>query len=172
MGAADRAFGRRDVQCASLKANMGHLEPAAAAAGLSSLAATSLFEALVPVNAQLRRPGFEHITAVTTAPTVLQVERAPVVDHVHVVVVPHAGRSRGADRVELDQACLFRVTSELLRIQRNYRPRRVCRFRRGSAIAQQCLLLAVSCLPLVALSAGKHGSSTRLFSVKNWYREP
>ena len=34
---------------------MGHLEAAAAAAGLSSLAATSLFEALVPVNAKLRR---------------------------------------------------------------------------------------------------------------------
>ena len=34
---------------------MGHLEAAAAAAGLSSLVASSLFEALVPVNAQLRR---------------------------------------------------------------------------------------------------------------------
>ena len=43
------------MQCGSLKANMGHLEAAAAAAGLSSLAATSLFEALAPVNAQLRR---------------------------------------------------------------------------------------------------------------------
>ena len=47
------------MQCASLKANMGHLEAAAAAAGLSSLATSSLFEALVPVNAQLRRFGLD-----------------------------------------------------------------------------------------------------------------
>jgi len=47
------------MQCASLKANMGHLEAAAAAAGLSSLVASSLFEALVPVNAQLRRFGLD-----------------------------------------------------------------------------------------------------------------
>ena len=57
MGAADRALGR--MQCASLKANMGHLEAAAAAAGLSSLVVTSLFKALVPVNAQLRRFGLD-----------------------------------------------------------------------------------------------------------------
>ena len=59
VGAAEGAFGRADVQCASLKANMGHLEAAAAAAGLSSLAASSLWEALVPVNAQLRRSGLD-----------------------------------------------------------------------------------------------------------------
>jgi hypothetical protein len=59
VGAAEGVLGRSDVQCASLKANMGHLEAAAAAAGLSSLAAASLLEALVPVNAQLRRFGLD-----------------------------------------------------------------------------------------------------------------
>ena len=45
---------------------MGHLEAAAAAAGLSSLAATSLFEALIPVNAQLRRSVWMAYTASCT----------------------------------------------------------------------------------------------------------
>ena len=71
VGAADRALaGERDsssddprdsrrsqatrVQCASLKSNMGHLEAAAAAAGLSSLVLTPLFAGGVAVNAQLR----------------------------------------------------------------------------------------------------------------------
>ena len=52
------------MQCASLKANMGHLEAAAAAAGLSSLVVTSLLETLVPVNAQLRRSGLDVLLAV------------------------------------------------------------------------------------------------------------
>ena len=42
------------VQCASLKANMGHLEAAAAAAGLASLIVGPLLAATVSVNAQLR----------------------------------------------------------------------------------------------------------------------
>ena len=59
MGAAIRALLERggasqQVQCASLKANMGHLEAAAAAAGLASLAAVSLSAGVVAVNAQLR----------------------------------------------------------------------------------------------------------------------
>ena len=43
------------VRCASLKSNMGHLEAAAAAAGLASLVAEPLLAGLVAVNAQLRR---------------------------------------------------------------------------------------------------------------------
>ena len=67
MGAADRALSdaRRDLasrsqpkaQCTSLKSNMGHLEAAAAAAGLSSLALTQLSAAEVAVNAQMRGYG-------------------------------------------------------------------------------------------------------------------
>ena len=45
------------VVCTSLKANMGHLEACAAAAGLASLLATPLLAGLVPTNAQLRRFG-------------------------------------------------------------------------------------------------------------------
>ena len=42
------------VKCASLKSNMGHLEAAAAAAGLASLMVGPLLAAMVAVNAQLR----------------------------------------------------------------------------------------------------------------------
>ena len=74
VGAADRAFslharqaapgggapsqGRGPVQCASLKSNLGHLEAAAAAAGLASLAVGTLATSIVTVNAQLRGPVF------------------------------------------------------------------------------------------------------------------
>ena len=60
MGAAVRALclesgeARQAVQCASLKSNMGHLEAAAAAAGLASLVVAPLSAAVVAVNAQLR----------------------------------------------------------------------------------------------------------------------
>ena len=47
------------VRCASLKSNLGHLEAAAAAAGLSSLVAGPLLASVVAVNAQLRRLVFE-----------------------------------------------------------------------------------------------------------------
>ena len=43
------------VRCASLKSNLGHLEAAAAAAGLASLVAGPLLADAVAVNAQLRR---------------------------------------------------------------------------------------------------------------------
>ena len=43
------------VRCASLKSNLGHLEAAAAAAGLASLVAGPLLAGAVAVNAQLRR---------------------------------------------------------------------------------------------------------------------
>ena len=57
-GSGDHQDSRRSqgtrVQCASLKSNMGHLEAAAAAAGLSSLVLTPLRSGVVVVNAQLR----------------------------------------------------------------------------------------------------------------------
>ena len=43
------------VQCASLKSNMGHLEPSAAAAGLASLVLVPLAAMVVVANTQLRR---------------------------------------------------------------------------------------------------------------------
>jgi len=43
------------VQCASLKSNMGHLEAAAAAAGLASLVYLPLKVSLVSANSQLSR---------------------------------------------------------------------------------------------------------------------
>ncbi len=58
MGAAVRALCNESngpvVQCTSLKSNLGHLEAAAAAAGLSSLIVGPLFAGAVAVNAQLR----------------------------------------------------------------------------------------------------------------------
>ena len=43
------------VQCASLKSNMGHLEPSAAAAGLASLVLVPLSVYMIAANAQLNR---------------------------------------------------------------------------------------------------------------------
>ena len=60
MGAATRALcksaehGSAAIQCTSLKSNVGHLEPAAAAAGLASLVVGPLMASIVAVNAQLR----------------------------------------------------------------------------------------------------------------------
>ena len=60
MGAATRALckstehGSVAIQCTSLKSNMGHLETAAAAAGLASLVVGPLMASAVAVNAQLR----------------------------------------------------------------------------------------------------------------------
>ena len=60
MGAATRALckptesGSATLQCTSLKSNLGHLEPAAAAAGLASLVVGPLMASVVAVNAQLR----------------------------------------------------------------------------------------------------------------------
>jgi hypothetical protein len=47
----------QSVQCASLKSNMGHLEPSAAAAGLASLVFVPLSVFLIATNAQLRLSG-------------------------------------------------------------------------------------------------------------------
>jgi len=46
--------GNTAIQCTSLKSNVGHLEPAAAAAGLASLVVGPLTASVVAVNAQLR----------------------------------------------------------------------------------------------------------------------
>ena len=60
MGAATRALCKpterrnRAIQRTSLKSNMGHLEAAAAAAGLVSLVVGPLMASVVAVNAQLR----------------------------------------------------------------------------------------------------------------------
>ena len=58
VGAAVRALcnesGGPSVQCTSLKSNLGHLEAAAAAAGLSSLIIGPLLAGVVAINAQLR----------------------------------------------------------------------------------------------------------------------
>ena len=51
VGAASRALSGEPLLCASLKSNMGHLEAAAAAAGLSSLVAGPLLAGVVAVNA-------------------------------------------------------------------------------------------------------------------------
>ena len=59
VGAASRTLSEEPLLCASLKSNMGHLEAAAAAAGLSSLVAGSLLAGVVAVNAQLRRLVYE-----------------------------------------------------------------------------------------------------------------
>ena len=56
MGAAVRALCNEStpVQCTSLKSNLGHLEAAAAAAGLSSLIVGPLLAGAIAINAQLR----------------------------------------------------------------------------------------------------------------------
>ena len=74
MGAAVGAFNKVDrprfpstlksrtpeIGCGSLKANMGHLEAGAAAAGLASLIVVPLDMAAVVANAQLRRQIFKY----------------------------------------------------------------------------------------------------------------
>ena len=54
-GSCSVTFGyEQTLACTSLKANMGHLEAAAAAAGLASLTLGPLFASVVAGNAQLR----------------------------------------------------------------------------------------------------------------------
>ena len=65
MGAAIRALCNESngppVQCTSLKSNLGHLEAAAAAAGLSSLIVGPLLAGAVAINAQLRKYVLIHV---------------------------------------------------------------------------------------------------------------
>ena len=53
------------VQCTSLKSNLGHLEAAAAAAGLSSLIIGPLLAGAVAINAQLRGYVFIFVLIIT-----------------------------------------------------------------------------------------------------------
>ena len=103
VGAASRALSGEPLLCASLKSNMGHLEAAAAAAGLSSLVAGPLLAGVVAVNAQLRRfvcdASQMRLKCVSNEASVShsQAERAPGVDRV-VGVVSHARRGAAARR--------------------------------------------------------------------------
>ena len=102
MGAATRALckptgdGTAAIQCTSLKSNVGHLEPAAAAAGLASLVVGPLMASVVAVNAQLRGyvPCVSQTLSLYSYFILTQAERAPVVDRV-VEAVPDA-RRRGS----------------------------------------------------------------------------
>ena len=75
------------VRCASLKSNLGHLEAAAAAAGLSSLVAGPLLASVVAVNAQLRRLVFE---------LACRKKRAPILDRLnaHLASIASVGSFR------------------------------------------------------------------------------
>jgi acyl transferase domain-containing protein len=80
VGAADRAWleecrdfpsrSRPKAQCTSLKSNMGHLEAAAAAAGLASLILTPLGAAEVAINAQMRGLN-AHLSSIVSSKTPL-----------------------------------------------------------------------------------------------------
>ena len=71
--------GSTPVQCTSLKSNLGHLEAAAAAAGLSSLIVGPLLAGVVAINAQLR--GYVLVSfSINFGGSLLQAECAPVVD--------------------------------------------------------------------------------------------
>ena len=133
--------GRRwPVQCASLKSNLGHLEAAAAAAGLASLAVGPLSTGIVVVNAQLRglaaaawRRSFESIDVHVGR---AQVERPPVVRRVVArVVVPRARRSDGSSD---SRHVAEHVAAELVRLQRDHRPRGVRRCVRGQGRSFDC----------------------------------
>ena len=155
MGAADRALSREPVgglaegqalarrartkaQCASLKSNVGHLEAAAAAAGLSSLILVPIFTGVVAVNAQLR--GFVAWESCLPFPVDLdrptQAERPPVVDRVvdEIFVVRHAGGADGAGLTGRGWLCLPRGPPQLVWLQRDHRPRGV--FGASTAAAQ------------------------------------
>jgi len=70
VGAAVRALCNESngpaVQCTSLKSNLGHLEAAAAAAGLSSLIIGPLLAGAVAINAQLRGLNV-HLSSIVSA---------------------------------------------------------------------------------------------------------
>jgi len=83
VGAATRALckgrerGSAAIQCTSLKSNMGHLEPAAAAAGLASLVVGPLMASVVAVNAQLRGLNAHLSSIVSSKPFQMPVDVAP-----------------------------------------------------------------------------------------------
>ena len=107
------------IQCASLKSNVGHLEAAAAAAGLASLVVAPLSAGVVAVNAQLR--GFcprvssaARFSVFSTAPAP-QAERPPVVAGVVGIVSDARGSAASSDERRR------RVAFELVWLQRNHR---------------------------------------------------
>ena len=53
----ERSLCNPDVHCASIKSNMGHMEPSAASAGLAALVVIPLLALSVAVNAKLRQWG-------------------------------------------------------------------------------------------------------------------
>ena len=79
--------GTAAIQCTSLKSNVGHLEAAAAAAGLASLVVGPLMASVIAVNAQLR--GYVTCVYIHCHFNLTQAERAPVVGRV-IEAVPNA----------------------------------------------------------------------------------
>jgi 3-oxoacyl-(acyl-carrier-protein) synthase len=79
VGAAVRALCTEStpVQCTSLKSNLGHLEAAAAAAGLSSLIVGPLLAGAVAINAQLRGLNVHLLSIVASKPFQMPVEVLP-----------------------------------------------------------------------------------------------
>jgi 3-oxoacyl-(acyl-carrier-protein) synthase len=83
VGAATRALrkptgnGNTAIQCTSLKSNVGHLEPAAAAAGLASLVVGPLMASVVAANAQLRGLNAHLSSIVSSKPFQMPVEVIP-----------------------------------------------------------------------------------------------
>jgi hypothetical protein len=83
VGAATRALckptgnGNTAIQCTSLKSNVGHLEPAAAAAGLASLVVGPLMASVVAANAQLRGLNAHLSSIVSSEPFQMPVEVIP-----------------------------------------------------------------------------------------------
>ena len=132
------------IQCASLKSNVGHLEAAAAAAGLASLVVAPLSAGVVAVNAQLR--GFcprvssaARFSVFSTAPAP-QAERPPVVAGVVGIVSDARGSAASSDERRR------RVASELVWLQRDHRARGVwCHREAGRALGQhEGLAVAIS----------------------------
>ena len=119
-----------ELLCASLKSNSGHLEAAAAAAGLASLAVGPLSTGIVVVNAQLRGLaaavcGEEALTIATSSCAYSQVERPLVVHRVVArIFVPHA---RGTDGSSDSRHLAKHVAAELVWLQRDHRPRGIRR---------------------------------------------
>lgn len=71
------------VQCTSLKSNLGHLEAAAAAAGLSSLIVGSLLAGAIAINAQLRGLNVHLSSIVSSKPFQMPVEVLPRATYTH-----------------------------------------------------------------------------------------
>ena len=106
MGAAVRALCSKStpVQCTSLKSNLGHLEAAAAAAGLASLIVGPLLAGVVAINAQLRGYVFIFVFIIILIPLILRlnVHLSSIVSskpfQMPVEVLPRTGENNLDDR--------------------------------------------------------------------------